>query len=424
MHRICFVYCYFGPLPWYFNFFLHSCRYNSTINFILFTDAEVTAELPPNFTVHSTTLAALKRLIDNKLQIQTSFTDAYKLCDFKPAYGDIFSDYLGEYDFWGHGDIDLIFGDIRSFFTSPILDEYDVFCVRKEYVTGFFTIFKNKPAINSLYKHSRDYKTIYEDAEHYCFDECNRTFFELMCGKDIFETSAQVESMTHVVRKLEREGKIKAYFQMCCVEDVPGQIEWIDGKLFFTKTKTSKTTMIDWNNGSRENERKEAILYHLIKFKKLKYRYVPGWSSIPAKVFINKRSFSTFHYNSLAGRIIDFLTIKRSDLSVEMEFMFKWIRAVLTSGKQKNRNAIYKYRLEDSENNEFITIEYNNGTVLCKMGSTQSVGRKSRCYRTSTGQYISLAYRIELEVQDANTVICREPSHIRPAWEQRFLLDN
>lgn len=424
MHKICFIYCYFGPLPWYFKYFLHSCKYNSTVNFILFTDAEISEELPPNFKVVSITLKDLRQLIDHKIQIKTNFTDAYKLCDFKPVYGDIFSDYLNGYDFWGHGDIDLIFGDIRSFFTPQILNENDVICVRREYVTGFLTVYKNNETINRLYRESRDYRKILEDAEHYCFDECGSTFYELMCGKSIFETSAQIESMTHIVKKFENAGKIKAHFEMCCVEDLPGKMEWIDGKLFFTKTSGLNSTKIDWNNGSLHNERKEVILYHLIKFKKLKYFYIPKWKEIPKKFFIHKRSFSTFHYSSVIGRLSNFLLDKRSDFGVEMEFMSKWLPAVFRTGNQKRKNAIHKYRLEDTEDDEFITVEFNNRGVFCEMGNAQSVGRKSRCYCISASKYISLIYRIEIEFQDVHTVICREPSQTSPSWPQIFLFEH
>ncbi len=32
---------YLGEMPWYFFYFLHSCRYNPTIDFIIITDEEV-----------------------------------------------------------------------------------------------------------------------------------------------------------------------------------------------------------------------------------------------------------------------------------------------------------------------------------------------------------------------------------------------
>ena len=43
--------------------------------------------------------------------VTMTIEDAYKLTDFKPAYGEIFQDYIIQYDFWGFTDIDLIYGD-------------------------------------------------------------------------------------------------------------------------------------------------------------------------------------------------------------------------------------------------------------------------------------------------------------------------
>jgi hypothetical protein len=30
--------CYFGKLPWYFRYFLHSCKFNTSIDFFLISD--------------------------------------------------------------------------------------------------------------------------------------------------------------------------------------------------------------------------------------------------------------------------------------------------------------------------------------------------------------------------------------------------
>jgi hypothetical protein len=421
---ICLVYCYFGPIPWYFKYFIHSCRYNPSVDFLLFMDAETTCSLPANVKTIKATINSIKQLIDTRLNIKTTFVDAYKLCDFKPAYGDIFSEYLSKYNFWGHGDLDLIFGDIRNFFTDKVLNDHDVLCVRKEYVTGFLTLFKNVESVTKLYSASADYKRIFEDSQHYCFDECGRTFYELMCGISIFETNCAIESMTHVVKKFQQEGRINVYFEMSCVEDLPGKIEWRNGKLFFTKTLDQKSTRIDWNNGSQHNERKEVILYHLIKFKKLRYYYVPQWDIIPKNVFINKESFSKFHFNSLFGRLSNFVLDRFSAIAVDLGFLSTWLRARFRLVDFTAQITSYVYTLEDTDNEEFLKIEFTPVGLFCQLGDEQLVGRKSKCYPTKAGHYISFFYKIELEFTAANEIICREPSRISPAWEQKFLLSS
>ncbi len=96
----------------------------------------------------------------------------YKLCDFRPAYGEIFQEYIKGYDFWGHCDNDQIFGDIRHFITDDILDRYDriLFC-------GHFTLYKNTPEVNQVYKKVSplSYKTVFSSSKNFCFDEAGGT---------------------------------------------------------------------------------------------------------------------------------------------------------------------------------------------------------------------------------------------------------
>ncbi len=95
----------------------------------------------------------------------------YKICDYKPAFGEIFKDYLKEYDFWGWCDIDLILGDIRKFCTDDLLNEY----VRIG-AHGHFSIFKNDEDTNKLYRtlHSdncQNYRDVYSQRKNRAFDE-------------------------------------------------------------------------------------------------------------------------------------------------------------------------------------------------------------------------------------------------------------
>ncbi len=37
-----------GDWPWYFTYFLHSCKYNASIDFCIYTDNEISADVPDN----------------------------------------------------------------------------------------------------------------------------------------------------------------------------------------------------------------------------------------------------------------------------------------------------------------------------------------------------------------------------------------
>ena len=93
----------------------------------------------------------------------------YKLCDFKPAYGKIFEDYIVNYDFWGYCDLDMIFGNISQFVTTDILEEYD-----KINKYGHFTLLRNTPLLKLLYQRDGaifSYIDVFQSKENYAFDE-------------------------------------------------------------------------------------------------------------------------------------------------------------------------------------------------------------------------------------------------------------
>lgn len=50
-NSIAFIICWYGNYPWYFPYFVQSCRYNSTIDFLIFTGNSTSlANLPQNVT--------------------------------------------------------------------------------------------------------------------------------------------------------------------------------------------------------------------------------------------------------------------------------------------------------------------------------------------------------------------------------------
>ena len=95
----------------------------------------------------------------------------YKLCDFRPAYGEMFQEYLKDYDFWGHCDIDLMWGNLRKFFTDGILNSYD-----RIYSAGHCSLYRNTPDVNSWYRtlNSGEYQNwhdVFASDKSFAFDE-------------------------------------------------------------------------------------------------------------------------------------------------------------------------------------------------------------------------------------------------------------
>ena len=121
MNRIGIIIPYFGKWPLNFNLYLKSVTYNiDTVDIIFFTDLTLDnyRPLPKNIYLHQLSIKELRKLIEKKVNIKPKLENYRKLCDFKPAYGLIFEDYLQTYDFWGFGDIDLIYGDLNIIFNT------------------------------------------------------------------------------------------------------------------------------------------------------------------------------------------------------------------------------------------------------------------------------------------------------------------
>ena len=117
MKSIVLINCYFGRFPNYFNLFLDSCRKNSTLNFLFFTD-NLVQDPPENVSVINTSFDDLKEMFKGKFDFKIILDAPYKLCDYKPAYGYIFEEQIPNYMFWGHCDIDTLMGDLNSFISD------------------------------------------------------------------------------------------------------------------------------------------------------------------------------------------------------------------------------------------------------------------------------------------------------------------
>lgn len=268
--------CYFGKWPWYFPYFIHSCKFNPTIDFIIITDNnEPIPDKPANVKIIHKMLDEIKVTASEKLGFAVNIEYPYKLCDFKPAYGFLFSEIIKRYDFWGHGDIDVVYGNIRDFMTEEILISYDVISSRHDYITGNFCLFRNDEQINTLFMQSKDFETVFSSPENFCFDECNFLFDKLKNGASIFDYPDNIQSMTYVVKKAAKEGNLKAFFDFIVVEGSPGKIKWEKGKIIYKGLY-------------------EAMLYHLVNFKKECKKHtisnpIPDtFYFTPKKIFTNK----------------------------------------------------------------------------------------------------------------------------------------
>lgn len=170
MHSIAYVVPYFGKFPKGFQFWLMSCACNPTIDWLIFTDDRTEYDYPENVKVTYWSFEDMKKRAQSIFDFPISLERPYKLCDYKPAYGEMFAKELAGYDFWGDCDIDLVWGNIRKFYTDDLLNAYE-----KIGFNGHSMLFRNTPEVSVRYRTCLNgllnYKEVYSHDKSYQFDE-------------------------------------------------------------------------------------------------------------------------------------------------------------------------------------------------------------------------------------------------------------
>ena len=170
MKTICYIIPYFGKLPKNFALYLLGCAQNPTIDWKILTDDRTPYEFPTNVHVKYCNYEEVKQRIKAWFDFETVIDRPWRLSLFKPAYGEIFAEELSGYDFWGHCDIDLMWGNIRTFYSENNLNKYEWLGF-----LGHSTLYKNTPEVNARYKRivpgEINYKDVFSGRSSYSFDE-------------------------------------------------------------------------------------------------------------------------------------------------------------------------------------------------------------------------------------------------------------
>lgn len=107
MKKIIVIFPYFGILPPQYKMWRASVLCNESIVFLFFTDCEVEPE--KNIIVHKMSFDNFRQMVQEKFDFPIVLDHPYKICDYRPAFAFIFSDYIKDYDFWGWGDLDVVY---------------------------------------------------------------------------------------------------------------------------------------------------------------------------------------------------------------------------------------------------------------------------------------------------------------------------
>ena len=156
MKKTCIIAAYFGNLPYYFPLWKESAQANPEIDWLIFTDKEKARE-DKNIKYVNCTLKDISELASKKLNEKIDLKKPYKICDLRPSFPIVFDEYLKDYEYWGHCDLDIIWGDIKKFLGMNYIWDYDIISADCRRLCGPFCLFKNNEKTNLIYKKIDNY---------------------------------------------------------------------------------------------------------------------------------------------------------------------------------------------------------------------------------------------------------------------------
>lgn len=284
---------YFGNLPNYFNLYLKSCSLNHDFDFLLITDQSVDVEEYLNITAHSMSFESLNKLVKLKLGSDFRVFSPYKLCDYRPAYGKIFEDYIVGYDIWGYCDQDMIFGQISSFISDKDFAQYD-----RLLVNGHLAFYRNHEDVNHYYAINNLRKMSFEKASRIkapCFyDEIFSVVSLRVQGVEIYENFKFLDVLPQYRAMVlaEQPGVINR----------KGQVFYYENGRVFCQYLESGKTIID-----------EFMYIHL---QKRKMNYGHDVLKSTKRIYIHQESFSDnlVDSNATGNGLIYFASYKLKQL--------------------------------------------------------------------------------------------------------------
>lgn len=302
--KVTFLIPYFGKLPNYFDLFLKSCEYNmGGYKWIVFTDDQTIRNWPDNVLRVFMTFDELKELIQSKFDFEIKIIEPHKLCDYKPAYGYIFEEYLEEADYWGHCDIDTILGKLDFFLHDLLKCNYaKLFCL------GHMELYKNTYENNRIFMRPIGERYLYKES----FSSSRTTVFD--------ECGSGEENINDIFKYYNKPVYEKDYSMNCSI--VPTRLVKVtylaENDSFYTEKPKDALYVFDRGNLFRlykdtKNNKivREDFLYIHLQLRKMKFD-----SDILSKECfkILENQFAQINNSSILNKTVDNLSIREFNM--------------------------------------------------------------------------------------------------------------
>lgn len=261
---------FFGKWPEWAHLYFETLRRNNTIDFLFYTDCDASIIKAPNIQFKKLSFDAYVQMASSKLGFQITPSNAYKLCDLRPMFGYIHQHDFKGYEYYGWLDMDLLLGDVRSFYTPEVLDKYDVFSTHAHTISGHFALFRNISRNREMYKNIYRWKEALNNSEFVGIDEHGITNAYLQTVFDKFNEKYNVKISNFITRFFSNRRNRKLYR----VEQYTTPFlsrPWIDGTL-----NSQQPDIWYYNDGIITNERdtdRKFMYLHFMNFKSSQWRH-------------------------------------------------------------------------------------------------------------------------------------------------------
>ncbi len=261
---------YFGTWDAWTPLFFETVRRNPGVDFLVFTDCSMEGLTAPNVYPHAMSFPEYVELANQRAGLSFAPANPYKLCDLRPLLGQVHEPEFRGYDFYGWCDTDLLFGDIRSFYTDEVLADHDVLSTHDHRISGHFALFRNTPRNRTMYRNIYRWEEALERPEFVGIDEHGITNAYLMTVVDRFNEKFHRKLDNPVTRALARRRRRRILMrEQYTTPFLPRP--WLDGSL-----NSAQPEEWYYRDGSITNHRdgdRTFMYLHFMNFKSSRWRH-------------------------------------------------------------------------------------------------------------------------------------------------------
>jgi len=292
MKKIAILIPYFGKFPEWADFFFETIKRNSSIDFIFYTDCDTQKYKASNITFVKISFEEYVSKVNQYLNFEFQPKNAYKLCDLRPLFGMIHKGDFKNYDFYGWTDMDLIFGDIRSFYTNDILKSYDVLSTHSVRISGHLALFKNTKRNRNMYNRIYNWENRLKHPDLIGIDEQGMMNAYSMTIFDRFNKKFKVEFDNLFIRIIKKIKTRKLYMkEQYTTPFTP--IPWLDNSI--NSCQPSDWFYKDGNITNLRDGERSFMYLHFMNFKNSRWRHdntKAPWEGVAQICFAEKKDMN------------------------------------------------------------------------------------------------------------------------------------